>query len=227
MDGAPKIASGILRDLANLPRRDTPSMRAVRKRWSTALRGAPADEVLATAAALEARSDQTSKWLAYELIRFHPGAFAAVTEAEIEGFAARAQSWYAVDALGTILTGALWAQERLADARIEAWSRSTDWWLRRSALVATVGLNARASGGPGDAARTLAICRHLAADRDDMVVKALSWALRVLSQRDRPAAEAFLAEMDGVLAPRVKREVRHKLSTGLKTPRISRNATPD
>jgi 3-methyladenine DNA glycosylase AlkD len=220
-------AADITREIENLPRRDTPSMRAVRKRWSAALRGASADEVLTAAIALEGRSQQEGKWLAYELIRFHPAAFAAVTEAQVEAFAARAQSWYAVDALGTILTGVLWAKGRLADARIEAWSRSPDLWLRRSALVATVGLNALASGGPGDAARTLPICRRLAPDREDMVVKALSWALRVLSQRDRPAVERFMAEMDGVLAPRVKREVRHKLATGLKTPRIGRNATAD
>lgn len=220
-------AADILREVAALNRRDTPSMRGIRKRRSKTLRGAPAQEVLAVASALERHADQTGKWLAYEIIRFHPGAFAAVTEARIEGFAARAQSWYAVDALGTILTGPLWAKGRLSDACVEAWSRSPDWWLRRSALVATVGLNALASGGPGDAARTLAICRRLAPDRDDMVVKALSWALRVLSQRDRPAVEAFLAEMGEDLAPRVRREVRHKLSTGLKTPRIKRNATPD
>ena len=60
-----------------------------------------------------------------------------------------------------------------------------------------------------------------------MVVKALSWALRVLSQWDRPAVERFMAEMDADLAPRVKREVRHKLSTGLKTPRAARTATAD
>ena len=41
-------------------------------------------------------------------------------------------------------------------------------------------LNLRAAGGTGDAERTLAVCAQLAADRDDMVVKALSWALREL-----------------------------------------------
>ena len=41
-------------------------------------------------------------------------------------------AWYAVDALGTILTGALWAQGRLPDSLIEAWSKSQDRWLRRS-----------------------------------------------------------------------------------------------
>ena len=193
MDIGPKIGSAIARDIAALPERDTASLRTVRKAWSKTLRATPAPEVIAPAQALQAKAGQGGKWIAYELIRFHPGALAAVTEREIADFAARAQSWYAVDALGTILTGHLWAKGRLPDSLIEAWSRSPDLWLRRSALVATVGLNALASGGPGDAARTLPICRRLAGDREDMVVKALSWALRVLSQRDRPEVERFMA----------------------------------
>jgi 3-methyladenine DNA glycosylase AlkD len=56
-------------------------------------------------------------------------------------------------------------------------------------------------------------------DRDDMVVKALSWALRELSKADRAAADAFVATHEDALAPRVKREVANKLRTGLKTPR--------
>ena len=67
--------------------------------------------------------------------------------------------------------------------------------------------------------RTLAVCRLLAADHDDMLAKALSWALRMLAYFDPQAVSAFLEEYDGVLASRVKREVRHKLITGLKNPR--------
>jgi 3-methyladenine DNA glycosylase AlkD len=211
-------ATAIARDIAALPQRDTASLRTVRKAWSKGLRLAPAGDVLAAAEGLEAKAGQGGKWIAYELVRFHPGALEQVTEAQIADFASRAQSWFAVDALGTILTGLLWAKGRLSDELVEAWSRSDDRWLRRSALVATVGLNARASKGPGDAARTLTICRRLAPDRDEMVEKALSWALRELSKRDRPAVERFMAEMDAVLPARVRREVRHKLATGLKAP---------
>jgi len=213
MDAAAEIA----REIAALPVRNTPSIRAVRKRWSQRLKDTSAEEVLAIARAVEGDAGQTGKWVAYELIRFHPGAFAAITERDIADYAGRLASWYAVDAFGTILAGPLWAKGRLSDAFVEAWSGSDDRWLRRSALVATVGLNARA----GDAARTLAICRRLAADRDDMVEKAVSWALRFLSQRDRPSVERFMVEMDGKLAARVVREVRNKLRTGLKTPRPS------
>jgi 3-methyladenine DNA glycosylase AlkD len=52
-----------------------------------------------------------------------------------------------------------------------------------------------------------------------MVEKALSWALRALAVRDAAAVRAFLAEREGLLAARVRREVGAKLRTGLKNPR--------
>jgi 3-methyladenine DNA glycosylase AlkD len=90
--------------------------------------------------------------------------------------------------------------------------------LRRAALVSTVPLNNRARGGRGDVSRTLKICRMLIRDRDDMVVKGLSWALRELSKRNPAAVKAFVKRYDRQLAPRVRREVTNKLRTGLKNP---------
>ena len=81
-------------------------------------------------------------------------------------------------------------------------------------------------GGTGDAPRTLAICERLAGDREDMVVKALSWALRALAMREPAAVARFLAVHEDELAARVKREVGHKLRTGLKNPRALRRAGP-
>jgi 3-methyladenine DNA glycosylase AlkD len=57
------------------------------------------------------------------------------------------------------------------------------------------------------------------ADRDDMVVKAVSWALRELAKREPAVVERFVAKQEERLAPRVRREVRSKLRTGLKSPR--------
>ena len=58
-----------------------------------------------------------------------------------------------------------------------------DFWWRRAALVSTVPLNAKSHGNGYRTADTLAICEMLIDDREDMVVKALSWALRVLGAR--------------------------------------------
>ena len=92
-------------------------------------------------------------------------------------------------------------------------------------MVATVALNSKARGGVGDTARTLGVCRAVLADRDDMVVKALSWTLRELAKRDHRAVEQFLKAHDGRMAPRVRREVGNKLRTGLKNPRTRRKIT--
>jgi 3-methyladenine DNA glycosylase AlkD len=57
-------------------------------------------------------------------------------------------------------------------------------------------------------------------DKDDMVVKALSWALRELAKRDPQSVRAFILEHEPRLAPRILREVRNKLNTGLKNPKL-------
>ena len=128
-------------------------------------------------------------------------------------------NWASVDAYCWLVAGPAWLEGRLGDGTIEHWACSEDRWWRRAALVSTTALNNRSLGGRGDAARTLKICRMLAEDHDDMVVKGLSWALRELAPWDREAAAGFLEEHEGVLAARVKREVRNKLETGLKNPR--------
>jgi hypothetical protein len=197
------------------PRRDTPHLRALRKRWTMALQDEPAHDLIALAEALEHGAPQQEKWVAYELIRFHSGAFAAAGEAHVEDFAARIASWYATDAFGTVLSGPLWARGRLPDRLFDGWSRSENRWLRRSALVATVGRNAVKPDPPA----TFELCLRLAPDRDEMVEKAVSWALRFLSQRDRPAVVAFMDAQGRRFGARVRREVRHKLDTGVKSRR--------
>jgi 3-methyladenine DNA glycosylase AlkD len=213
------IVAEIRAEIAALPRRDTPSLRAVRKAWTAKLKPALAADVIAVAQALEQPAGQGGKWIAYELIRHHKGAFEAVTPAEVEDFASRIASWYATDAFGTILAGPLWAKGRISDAFVDAWSTSPQMWLRRSALVATVGLNASLPGGRGDPGRTFPICLRMAADREDMIEKAVSWALRYLSQKDRGAVVTFMDEHGGEFCARVRREVRNKLTTGLKNPK--------
>ena len=204
------MVDGLLADIARLgPTAATPALRELRRGWSAMLKGASGAELLALAQVFHERLPQERRWLAHELIRFHREAFAAFDGARAGRMAAGVSSWYAVDALGTVLTGPAWRAGQIGDDLIEAWSKSPDRWLRRLALVSTV-----KAGGTG---RTLAVCERLAADRDDMVVKAMSWALRELSKTDRAAVEGYLAAHE--VAARVRREVMAKLTTGLKTPR--------
>jgi 3-methyladenine DNA glycosylase AlkD len=152
------------------------------------------------------------------LIRNHEAAFRSIGEAELETFGRGIGSWSAVDSFARTLAGPAWLKEQVSDALVHRWAHSEDRWWRRAALVSTVALNVRSRGGMGDVPRTLAVCRLLVDDQDDMVVKALSWALRELVVHDPEAVRAFLSEYEDVLAARIKREVRNKLTTGLKNP---------
>jgi len=156
---------------------------------------------------------------ANSLLMFHRAAFQILGEGEIEEFGQGINSWGTVDAFARRLSGPAWLKGQISDELIHQWAHSEDRWWRRAALVSTVALNLRSKGGYGDVPRTLAVCRLLVNDRDDMVVKAMSWALRELVIHDPDAVRGFLGEHEDVLAARVKREVKNKLTTGLKNPK--------
>ncbi|MEZ5557366.1 MAG: DNA alkylation repair protein [Pseudomonadales bacterium] len=208
--------AGALAEIRALATRDTPSLRRVRRTLSGRLRGAAPAEVLAAAHALK---DAGYGWVGFELVNRHPETMQSLRLSDIERLGKGLASWGAVDAFGVYVAGTAWLRGRLSDAAVRRWARHDDLWWRRAALVATTVLNTRAHGGRGDAARTLAVAALLVRDREDMVVKALSWALRALVAWDRDAVAGFLADHQHQLAARVRREVTSKLTTGLKHPR--------
>ncbi|HEV2579267.1 MAG TPA: DNA alkylation repair protein [Ktedonobacteraceae bacterium] len=209
------LAAEIDARLQALPNPTTEPVRAVRREYSRRIAGASPQEVIALALRLLDRH----RFVAYELVCHHRTALRSLGERELELFGRDMASWEAVDTFACYLAGPAWRERQVPDALIEGWAHSADRWWRRAALVCTVPLNLTARGGRGDTARTLLICRLLIADRDDMVVKAMSWALRQLCTRDPQAVRDFLAEYNGRLAARVVREVQNKLTTGLKNPR--------
>lgn len=193
---------------------NTETERAICRKYSTLIKTTPAEYVLEFARQL--LFTYGHRWQAYELIARHKAAFHSLGSQELEEFGQGINSWWSVDSFARTLSGPAWRDGLVTDELFTNWVDSSDFWWRRAALVSTVAFNLRSQGGKGDTTRTLAICRMLAADHEDMVVKALSWALRELVYFDRQAVEGFMREYDSVLAGRVKREVVSKLSTGLK-----------
>jgi hypothetical protein len=214
-----RTVAAIRAALARAPLLDTPRVRAIRRDWTKALKDETPAHVLDVTRALVASGAWTERVIGFELLAAHPAAFGRLDDALVDTLTVGLADWGSVDLFGVAVAGPAWRQGLVSDAQIMAWAESADRWRRRLALVATVPLNLRSRGGNCDAARTLDICQRLVADRDDMVVKALSWALRELVRCDRAAVEAFLQSNSDRLAARVRREVRNKLETGLKNPR--------
>jgi 3-methyladenine DNA glycosylase AlkD len=217
MKGA-EIAAEAARRISANPGGSVAHYRRLRRGLSLELRGAPAGGVIGAACSLSQDPRDWHRFVAYELVRHHPGAAALLNARTLARLARGMADWAAVDTFSIYLSGPAWQRRTIADGVVHRWARSPDRWWRRAALVSTVPLNSRAHGGAGDSRRTLRVCRLLGGDRDPMVVKAVSWALRELAKRDPGSVLRFLAERKGALAPLVLREVRNKLDTGLKNP---------
>lgn len=209
---AAALAMEIDRRINALSRHTTQTIRVVRREYSNRLRDVDGVDVLAVADALVERQ----RWVAYELVYHHRGARESLGIDEVTELGRGLDGWASVDAFARYISGPAWQRHLIPDELVGAWATSPDRWWRRAALVSTVPLNLRSAGGSGDVTRTLDICQRLVSDRDDMVVKAMSWALRELVLWDHAAVRGFLEAHHDALASRVRREVATKLETGRK-----------
>lgn len=193
-----------------------PDLRRVLREVRPRLDARPAAGVLALARALAASAVMEGRVAGYELLGRRRDARALLDPEIVAELGAGNDTWALVDAFAVSVTGPAWREGVIGDADVMGWTGSPDRWWRRTALASTVPLNVASRGGSGDAPRTLAVASRLVDDRDPMVVKALSWALRCLAPREPAATAAFLDGHRERLSVLVLREVGNKLATGTK-----------
>ena len=213
-----KLENAICRQFRSLSQPTTLNIRKLRREFSKRIAELPADNVVQLAINL-IQSAIVPRFFAYELVQHHRAALRSLNSRTNKRLGNGIGSWGAVDSFACFLAGPVWREHQIPDSLIITWARSKDRWWRRAAVVSTVPLNNKTRGGRGDLARTIQICGLVVDDRDDMVVKALSWSLRELAKRDHLSVRTYIAEHEKRLAPRVLREVRNKLNTGLKNPK--------
>ena len=209
--------------MGSAPDRRVPTLRALRREVTGRVKELGGAEVLDLARALLQPETGVPRWFTYELVHHHPPAMGFLDAGTLAELGRGMASWGEVDAFACHLSGVAWREGGITDVEIARWADSRDRWWRRAAVVSTVPLNLKSRGGTGDPDRTLALCERVKEDRDDMVVKAVSWALRALAVRDPVRVRAYLETSGDALAPRVRREVGNKLSTGLKNPKPGRS----
>jgi len=212
-----RLAQEIRSELRALPSTDTASVRNMRRKFSLRIKSEAPERVVELALHLLDDGSGILRFVAYELLSHHKEAFDQLTVDDLLPLGEGLDSWSSVDCYAMYLSGPKWARRDIPDKIVVGWAGSHDLWWRRVALVSTVPLSRR--GDVDDILKVERICALLAGDREDMVVKALSWALRELGKKHPANASNFLARHRDVLAARVVREVTNKLTTGLKTPR--------
>jgi 3-methyladenine DNA glycosylase AlkD len=211
---AKELAAEIEKEILSARSNSVPVLRAIRKTISRKINLLDRQIVIEAALTLISRN-RVHRFIPYELVQNHPGAMGAISWAEIEQLGEGMASWSEVDSFGCFVSGPAWAAERVGDSKIKGWAKSSDRWHRRAALVSTLALNGRPVARDSTN-RTLAVCQMLMSDRDDMVVKAMSWALRRLGTVDPEASGNFINQHKQQLASRIVREVSRKLESGRK-----------
>jgi 3-methyladenine DNA glycosylase AlkD len=200
-------------DLLRAP--TTAAVRATRREFTRRIASATPESVIQLALHLLDEDTDLLRFFSYELVSHHKLAFKQLTTDDLLKLGRGLNSWSSVDCFAMYLSGPMWANGRLSDKTLTTWAHSENRWWRRTALVSTVALARR--GSTDDLLKVEKICTLLTGDRDDMVVKALSWALREVAKKHPKEARAFLMAHKHALAARVTREVNNKLTTGLKT----------
>jgi 3-methyladenine DNA glycosylase AlkD len=212
-----QVVGNIVSDVNSLTIQNAPNIRIIRRKYSRLLEKEDPKFLFKLAERL--CKNNNYRGIAYELIQGHSEAFKRIDKKAVEVLGRGINNWWTVDAFARTISGPAWLNRQIPDKLIIEWARSNNPWWRRAALVSTVALNIRSHGGTGDVRRTIRICRLLADDHDDTIVKAMSWALRALAVHDAESVRDFIEEYDNILASRVKREVNNKLKTGLKNPK--------
>lgn len=154
--------------------------------------------------------------IAFEYLQTEKNLYKSLTESFIESIEKNLDNWLSVDYFGAIVLGCAWRENLISTKKVKSYLGSDNFWIRRIAIVATVSLNQKARGGLGDSNRTLEICRLVVDDHEEMIIKALSWALRELAKVDKEPVIEFVNNYENHLHKKVLREVKNKLEIGTK-----------
>jgi 3-methyladenine DNA glycosylase AlkD len=106
-------------------------------------------------------------------------------------------NWATTDAICGLLIGPLLRHHPALAGQMQAWARDRNMWVRRASIV---GLIQR--GRRGESLDLIyVIARRLHADEEDLIQKAVGWALREAGKTDMPRLERYL-RTNGASIPR-------------------------
>ena len=137
-------AKSALAAISGVPEPNAEKLRRVREQISKRLENATPLELLAVAQRL-VNADR--RWIGYELVNRHQKCLRSLQLYDVEALGQNIDSWSTVDAFAVYIAGPCWANGQISDAAIARWARRDNRWWRRTALVATTGLNVPCQSG--------------------------------------------------------------------------------
>jgi 3-methyladenine DNA glycosylase AlkD len=148
------------------------------------------DEAMALADILIVDRHLEAKAVGVEIVARHHREFTPVLLARWKRWFASNHSanWATTDHICGALIGPLLVRHPPAAERLRAWSRDKNMWVRRASIVGLIRLARK-----GLALDQLySVARRLHADKEDLIQKAVGWALREAGKADSARLERYL-----------------------------------
>jgi 3-methyladenine DNA glycosylase AlkD len=194
-----------------------PALGAIARGWQQAHRDISCEELLGLVEALWSGPSQEERVMALLLLIRFRRCLLRLEWQHVERWRHGVENWGLGDLLATEVFGPwLLADRDTRLAHLDTLIADPNVWSRRLALVATVPLN-RAPKARVPPDLTFALVERVKAQRDPMITKAVSWALRELAKTEPARVAAYVEANRSELAAHVVREVGNKLRTGLKS----------
>ncbi len=193
-----------------------PQLREMARDWQRAHRKIAREELMALLEALWNGASREEHLLVVYLLGRYKRWIPDLTWSRFEYWRRGLDNWEVSDGLAMWVLGPwLLADPDTRLAHLRDLIADEDVWSRRLALVATVPIN-RGHTGFTVPDLTLDLIDRVKEEKDPMITKAISWALRELTKTHADRVSVYLEENRDVLASHVVREVSNKLRTGLK-----------
>jgi len=126
----------------------------------------------------------------------------------------RANTWAHVDWLAIKVIGGLVARTPRLEAKLPAWARHRNFWVRRTAVLA---LHDQLIAGAGDFDRFARIAASLLDEREFFIRKAIGWVLRSTARKTPARTIAFVERHASEMAGVTFREATRNLSSAQQT----------
>ena len=195
----------------------TPDSRRLARAWRRANRGVEPQLTRSLVESLWNGESRDERVLGLEILYLQPVIVRDLGRDRFDRWRLDIDNWGVCDFLATRILGP-WAEADPDDrlAYLEILIGDTHLFSRRLGLVSSVPLN---RDGSTYGEWTLSQIDRLLDERDPMITRAVSWALRQMIKHQAPEVAAYVESRGDRLAALPRREVRNKLKTGRKSGR--------
>lgn len=197
--GNPKRAAGEKKylksdlDFYGVP---VPAVRSVAKRWNNNHPDATRDEILTLTGQLWETRVHELRTVGVALLDLYIDHLQAGDMAFVEGLINKANTWAHVDWIAVRVAGALVTRYTVAKRVLSRWSKDTNFWVRRSAMLALLN---PLRAGDGDFDLFARFASDMIEEKEFFIRKAIGWILReTAKKRPRLTYEFLTGQIDVV-----------------------------